>query len=207
MIRPMLMGICEVNDWGQPWEQIKKSRLTKPALLATGGCMLEEERVILLPRKAWLYLTFEFWEGRNARLLLWLRSPSDYQWETELLQLHFFLIIATNWKTIHHINIIAVFQKMEKPNKTTLIYFFCHGIGQRWYLHVVMKQVLWIILWQYDCTIRRDLNIYCKRKHKNLDVLCITSDRSITVLHFDISNLWLSNTHLRQGTGKIMAEL
>lgn len=207
MIRPMLMGICEVNDWGQPWEQIKKSRLTKASSACNWGLHARGGEGDIASWKGLTIFNFEFWEGRNARLVLWLRSPSDYQGETELLQLHFFFIIATNWKTIHHINIIAVFQKMEKPNKTTLIYFFCHGIGQRWYLHVVMKQVLWIILWQCDCTIRRDLNIYCKRKHKNLDVLCITSHRSITVLHFDISNLWLSNTHLRQGTGKIMAEL
>lgn len=48
----------------------------------------------------------------------------------DLLQLVFFFIIATNWKTIHHINIIAVFQKMENKIKQHL-YIFCHGIGQR----------------------------------------------------------------------------
>lgn len=88
--------------------------------------MLEEERLILLSPTALLYLT---WSFERDDMLFWMRS--DYHEETDLLQLDFFFIIATNWKTIHHINIIAVFQKMEKPNKTTFIYFFCHGIGQR----------------------------------------------------------------------------
>lgn len=126
MIRPMLMGICEVNDWGQPWEQIKNSPVSQRqhsarnwGLHAAGG----EGDIASL--KGFTIFYFEFWEGPNARLLLWLRSPSDYQEETSSAnRFFFFFIIATNWKTIHHINIIAVFQKMEKPNKTTLIYFF-----------------------------------------------------------------------------------
>lgn len=24
MIKPVMMGICEVNDWGQAWEQMKE---------------------------------------------------------------------------------------------------------------------------------------------------------------------------------------
>lgn len=36
------------------------SSLTNPALLAAGGCMLEEERLILLSPTALLYLTWSF---------------------------------------------------------------------------------------------------------------------------------------------------
>lgn len=43
--------------------------------------------------------------------------------QTNHLQLVFF-IIATNWKTIHHINIIVVFQKMENKIKQHLYIFF-----------------------------------------------------------------------------------
>lgn len=36
---------------------------------------------------------------------------------------YFFFIIATNWKTIHHINIIVVSQKMENKIKQHLYIF------------------------------------------------------------------------------------
>lgn len=94
------------------------------------------------------------------------------------------------------------FSENGKQNKTTFIYF----LPRYWttLIFTCSDEIgLEIILWQNDCTIRRELNIYWKNQH--LGVLCITSHRSITVLHFDISNLWLSNIQLSHR--KIMAVL
>lgn len=95
MIRPMLMGICEVNDWGQPWEQIKKSPVSqsqhsarKWGLHAGGG---GEGDIAFL--KGFTIFNFELWEEQNARLLLWLRSPSDYQKETFSATCFFFFLL------------------------------------------------------------------------------------------------------------------
>lgn len=95
------------------------------------------------------------------------------------------------------------FSENGKQNKTTFIYF----LPRYWttLIFTCSDEIgLEIILWQYDCTIRRESNIYWKNKQtkkkktQHLGVLRITSHRSITVLHFDISNLWLSNIQLRQ---------
>lgn len=66
---------------------------------------------------------------------MWFVTFQRQQHKRNPLQLGFFfflIIIATNWKTIHHINIITVSQKMENKIKQHLyIFFFCHGIGRR----------------------------------------------------------------------------
>lgn len=67
-----------------------------------------------------------------------------------------------------------------------------------------------IILWQYDLHNKEKTEHLLKKKKtkrrktrkQHLGVPCITSHRSITVLHFDISNLWLSNIQLRQSRKK-----
>ena len=73
--------------------------------------------------------------------------PEKNTRQTSSLQLVLF-IIATNWKTIHHINIIVVSQKMEKQNKTTFIYF----LPRYWttLIFTCSDEIgLKIILWQW----------------------------------------------------------
>lgn len=99
------------------------------------------------------------------------------------------------------------FSENGKQNKTTFIYF----LPRYWTMLIFTcsdEIGLEIILWQYDLHNKEKIEHLPKRKkkkiptqnktNKHLGVLCITSHRSITVLHFDISNLWLSNIQLRQ---------
>lgn len=166
MIRPLLMEICEVNDWGQPWEQIKDSPVQSWCFTSKWGSLC-----VACWSGAFCWVTIFRTQRKMAKCVdatlqwtktrrLW-RGASEKTAETNRLQLVFF-IIATNWKTIHHINIIVVFQKMENKIKqhlyiflpqywTTLIFTCSDAIGFE------------IILWQYDCTIRRELNIYWKK--------------------------------------------
>lgn len=158
MIRPLLMGIAEVNDWGQSWEQIKECFVSQSQHFPRdaggwGGSQDEgmkkkkEERLVLLSFQALLYQTPHFVRGEKILWItfvnltqtvnqqwcqVWSTPPPDpskkekrnmpnWSSPTRLL----FFIIATNWKTIHHINIIAIFpKKKENKNKTTFIYFF-----------------------------------------------------------------------------------
>lgn len=78
MIRPLLMGIAEVNDWGQSWEQIKECLVSqsqhfpREAEGCVGGSQdegmkkkEEEERLVLLSFEALLYQTPHFVSGEK----------------------------------------------------------------------------------------------------------------------------------------------
>lgn len=67
-----------------------------------------------------------------------------------------FFIIATNWKTIHHINIIAIFQKKSKTKIKQHLYTFLPRYWTTLIFTCSDEIGLEIILWQYDCTIRRE---------------------------------------------------
>lgn len=89
------------------------------------------------------------------------------------------------------------FSENGKQNKTTFIYF----LPQYWttLIFTCSDEIgLEIILWQYDCTIRR-IEHLLRRTNKNNTWVHAASHLTITDgLQFDIANLWLSSTHVPQ---------
>lgn len=189
MIRPLLMGAPEVNDWGQPWEKIKRVHsLTKTALSHRGGGGIarwrDEEQGMERGKKRPILLSFKallgnkilgcfFLDSRGmwtcyltaSSLILVTETLHKPKWSSPT-RLLFFFIIATNWKTIHHINIIAIFQKKRKTKIKQHLYTFLPRYWTTLIFTCSDEIGLEIILWQYDCTIRRESK-HLQRKEIN----------------------------------------
>ena len=144
--------------------------------------------------------SFSFWLWLSC--LIQVRQKQEPKQSSATCIFYYCNQLEDNTSHKHHCS----FSENGKQNKTTFIYF----LPRYWttLIFTCSDEIgLEIILWQYDCTIRRELNIYWKRKWKKKTkptpgCIRITSHRSITVLHFDISNLWLSNIQLRQSPEK-----
>lgn len=175
MIRPLLMGIAEVNDWGQSWEQIKECLVSQSQHFPreTGGWGVSqdermkkqvEERLVLLSFEALPHETPHFVRGEKHFWITFvnLRQTVNRQWcqvwstsppptpqkkekrnmpnwssPTRLLFFYYCNQLEDNTSHKHHCNFSK--KKRKTKIKQHLYIFFCHGIGQRWYLHVVMK--------------------------------------------------------------------
>lgn len=122
-IRPVLMGIREVNDWGQPGEQMKESPVSLSqhsvhswGLHAGGG----KGDIAFL--NGFTIFNLEFREGRNTSLVPGLRS--GYQEETDLLQLLFFFYycnqLEDNTSHKHHCS----FSENGKTKLNNIYIFF-----------------------------------------------------------------------------------
>lgn len=131
MIRPMLMGICEVNYWGQSREQIKVSSLSGQSVCA--ACWKAD----MLSCKTLLYLVYKFdaiirriCQGRVKYEPPMAPSETEQPNSSSATCIFFFYYcnqLEDNTSHKHHCS----FSEKWKQNKTTFIYFFCHGIGQR----------------------------------------------------------------------------